>query len=150
MNEAKTVVQFFRNQQQQVGSVRLFGAKVLLPSNADADEVSVCISDNYMQYDAHKRSDQEPIISIWHKNLVPCVDSKVISIEELAEELVELFRSQKRESGKLELLSIKAMFPKGSDSDEISGYVVKKYPEYKAHSKNQGEYPIVAIGYKRQ
>lgn len=149
MNEAKTVVQFFRNQQQQVESVRLLGTKVLLPSNADADEVSVCISDNYMQYDAHKRSNQEPIISIWHKNLVPCVDyCKGISIEELAEELVELFRKQKREYGNLKLLSIKVMLPIGSASDEISEYVVKKYPEYKAHSKNQGEYPIVAIGYR--
>lgn len=148
MKDAKKVVEFLRRQKQQIGNVSLLGTKVLLPNASNADKVSTYISENYMQYDAHKRSDQEPIISIWHKHLEPCVDSKVASFEELAEELVELFRCQKKEYCNLKLLSIKAMFPRGADSDKISEYIVEKYPEYKAHAKNQGEYPIVAIGYR--
>lgn len=148
MKDAKKVVEFFRSQLQQVGCVKLLGMKVLLPNESNSDNVCAYISRKYIQYDAHKRSDQEPIISIWHKHLEPRVDSKVASVEELAEELVELFRCQKKEYGNLELLSIKAMFPRGADSDKISEYIVEKYPEYKAHAKNQGEYPIVAIGFR--
>ena len=148
MKDAKKVVEFFRSQLQQVGSAKLLGMKVLLPNGSNADKVSTYISENYMQYDAHKRSDQEPIISIWHKQLLPCVTDKAISSEMLAEELIDLFRDQKQEYEYLKLLSIKAIFPKEANSDKISKYIVEYYPEYKAHSKNQGEYPIVAIGYR--
>ena len=146
--KAIEVVEFLRSQKQQIGRVKLLGIKVLLPYEIDTDKVCAYITQNYIEYDAHIKSEYEAILSIWYKNLVPCVSRKECYIEELAEELVELFQKQERNSGDLRLLSIKAMLPREADSDKISRYIVKKYPEYKAHFKKQGAYPIVAIGYR--
>lgn len=145
--KAREVVKFFRSQEQQIRNVRLLGLKVLLQPIVDVDEVSAYITKNYTQYSAHGRAESKPIMSIWYEYLMPVFDSKWRN-EDLAEEVVELFQKQKQECGDLQLLSIKVMLPKGADAGKISEYIVEKDPKYKAHSKEQGEYPIVAIGYK--
>lgn len=146
MKEAKEVVKLFKKQRKQVGNVQLYGIKVLLQAELDADKVSKYITQNYVQYDAHMKSENEPILSIWY-HLAPCIDNKGGCVETMAEELVELFQNQ-RNDGNLKILSIKAILPKGVDADKVVKCVIKKYPKYKAHAKNQGEYPIVAIGFR--
>lgn len=146
--KAIEVVEFLRSQKQQIGRVKLLGLKVLLPDEIDTDEVCTYITKNYMEYDAHIKSEYEAILSIWYKNLVPCVSRKECYIEELAEEVIELFQKQKRNSYDLQLLSIKVILPREADSNKISTYIVERYPEYKAHLKKQGAYPIVAIGHR--
>ncbi len=145
--KAREVVKFFRSQEQQIGNVKLLGEKILLPSGVNVDEVSAYITLNYTQYSAHERTESKPIMSIWYEYLVPVFNSKWRN-EDLAKEVVELFQKQKQECGDLQLLSIKVMLPKGADAGKISKYIVEKDPKYKAHSKEQGEYPTVAIGYK--
>lgn len=144
------LLEFLRNQRQRVGSVKLLGIKVSLSDKSDvAHKLCEYISQNYMlPYNAHMKSDSKAILSVWYKHLQPCFDSKLNSVGFFAEEVVELFREQKKKQGNIQLLSIKVILPEGVDSDKICNYIVGKYPEYKARSKNQGKYPIVAIGYK--
>ncbi len=149
--KASQVLEFLRSQTQQIGNARLLGMKVLLSDKLEvADKVCTHISQKEMSYDAHMKSDCESILSLWYKYLVPYVDSKIDSTENLAEEVVALFRSQKKKKGSIQLLSIKVMLPEGADTDRISNYIVENYLEYKARFKNldQGKYPVVAIGYK--
>lgn len=149
--KASQVLEFLRSQIQQIGNARLLGMKVLLSDKLEvADKVCAYISQNEIPYDAHMKSKCESIFSLWYKHLAPYADSKIDSTENLAEEVVELFRSQKKKKGSIQLLSIKVMLPEGADTDRISNYIVENYPEYKARFKNQnlGKYPVVAIGYK--
>lgn len=145
--KARELVRFFRSQEQRIGNAQLLGLKVLLPPIVDVDEVSAYITQNYTQYCSHVRSECEPIMSMWYEQLVPLFNSNWNN-EDLAKEVIELFKKQKQECGDLQLVSIKVMLPKGADAGKISEYIVEKDPEYEAHSKEQGEYPIVAIGYK--
>ena len=67
----------------------------------------------------------------------------------IAENIVSLLNEQKKQWGmKIKLLSIKALLPEGTDAEEVSEYILNKYSEYRVHSKNQGDFPIVAIGYR--
>lgn len=144
------VLEFLRSQPQKVGSVRLLGVKVSVCNTEDAYKVCEQISQSHMlPYEAHMKSDTEPILSVWYKELQPYLGNNTFnSIAFFAEEVVELFREQKKNQGNIKLLNIKVMLPEGIDSREVSNYIVGKYLEYKTKPKNQGEYPIVAIGYK--
>lgn len=67
--------------------------------------------------------------------------------EEIAKNVVELFRRQEQQIGGVRLLSIKVSLPAGCNADEVAQYIVDHYP-YKAHSKKQGEGPMLAIGHR--
>lgn len=71
-----------------------------------------------------------------------------MQVKKIAEEVVELFRKQEQQVGDVYLLSIKVSLPNSCNADEVAKYIVTKYP-YKAHSKNEGEEQILAIGHNR-
>ena len=141
------VVRFFRSQQKQEKSVRLLGMKVLLKQyDRNADEVSKYIEVNYPQYTAHAKENSKDKLSISHRKLEP-IDDYVSNNKEVCNMVIALFEAQKRKVREIELLSIKVLLPEWADAEEISSYILVKYPnQYKVHSKDQGEYPIVAIG----
>lgn len=72
-----------------------------------------------------------------------------MNVEIIAEDAVKLLRYQVRSCGTVSLKSIKISLPYGSDADKVSEYIVKNYPEFKAHSKHdEGGKPIIAIGFR--
>lgn len=144
------VLEFLRNQPQQIGSAKLLGIKVLLLDNNlnVVEKICAYITRSNRSFKAHMKSDSKPILSVWYNGLEPCLGSILDCTEDFAEEVVELFREQSRRKGNIQLLSIKVILPKGADTDSISNYIAENYPEYKVVSKEQGLYPIVAIGYK--
>lgn len=144
------VLEFLRIQPQQIGSARLLGIKVLLLDNHIEVAKKICayITRRNNSFKAHMKSDSKTILSVWYKDLEPPLGNILNCTEDYAEEVVELFLKQREKESNIQLLSIKVMLPSGVDTDGISNYIVENYPEYKAHFKNQGKYPIVAIGYK--
>lgn len=145
------VLKFLRKQPEQIGVARLLGKKLLLLGTElkDAKEICAEINRGGKWFKAHTKSDSEAILSVWHKELKPCLGRETDCPEDLAKEVVELFLKQIRQEGNIQLLSIKVILPEGADTEEISNYIVKNYSEYKACSKKQGQYPVVAIGYKK-
>lgn len=147
--KASQVLEFLRSQPQQIGNARLLGIKVLLDNNLDiARKICAYITRSNGAFKAHMKSDSKVILSVWYKDLEPCLGSILDCNEDFAEEVVELFREQSKTKDNVRLLSIKVLLPEGADTDIISKYIIENYPEYKVRLKNQGKYPIVAIGYK--
>lgn len=144
---AREVVKFFRSQPQKQGSVKLLGIKVQLKQfNRNAYATSEYIEANYPQYAAHAKDDSFDKLSIGCKKLEP-IDDCVSSKKKLCEMVIALWESQKKQVWEMELISIKVMLPEWADSEEISAYIQTKHPnKYKVHPKEQGKYPIVAIG----
>ena len=146
------VLEFLQNQTQQVGTVKLLGVKVLLLGNDLDVAKKICanITRSNTWFKAHMKSNSEPVLSVWYGDLEPCLGSICYSTNDVAEEVVQLFREQTEKEGNIQLLSIKVILPRDADADSISNYIVENYPEYKARFKSQGEYPVIAIGYKQK
>ncbi len=146
------VLEFLRNQPQQVGTAKLLGVKVLLLDNDlnVAKKICAYITRSNRWFKAHMKSNSEPILSVWYKDLEPCLGSIWYCTDDFAEEVVQLFREQTKKEGNIQLLSIKVILPKGADTDSISNYIVENYPQYKARFKSQGKYPVIAIGCKQE
>lgn len=70
-----------------------------------------------------------------------------MTVEQVANDVVYLFRKQEHYFGSVSLLSIKVSLPEGLDADEVSSYIEAHYPSYKAHSKLGGK-NILAIGHR--
>lgn len=143
---AREVVKFFRSQPQRDRSVKLLGIKVQLKQfYRNAYTTSKYIETNYSQYTAHAKDDSFDKLSISYKKLEP-IDDCVSSNLEVCEMVIALWETQKKKEWEMELISIKVMLPEWVDSEKISEYIQDKFPNYKVHPKNQGKYPIVAIG----
>ncbi len=146
------VLEFLRKQPQQVGTAKLLGVKVLLLGNDLDVAKKICanITRSNTWFKAHMKSNSEPVLSVWYGDLEPCLGSICYCTEDFAEEVVQLFREQTKKEGNIQLLSIKVILPEKADTNKISKYIVKNYPEYKVQSKRQGGYPVVAIGDKKR
>ncbi len=145
---AREAVKFLRSQKSEEGAVKLLGIKVELDRLENACETSEYINFNYPQFTAHKKDLYVNVLSISHKDLTPA-NAENADTGRIAENIVSLLNEQKKQWGmKIKLLSIKALLPEGTDAEEVSEYILNKYSEYRVHSKNQGDFPIVAIGYR--
>lgn len=63
---ARQVVDFFRNQEQQRGGIRLLSIKVSLPEGCNAEEVEKAIEGEYPQYKAHSKN-EKGVLAIGHR-----------------------------------------------------------------------------------
>lgn len=70
-----------------------------------------------------------------------------MQVDKIAKDVVALFRSQEQQVGDVHLRSIKVSLPEGCNADEVANYIVANYP-YKAHSKENTEEPMLAIGHR--
>ena len=66
----------------------------------------------------------------------------------IALDVVALFQSQTQHKGSVRLRSIKVALPNGCDANEVANWIVDNYPQYKAHSKDSAEGPMLAIGHR--